>query len=403
MRPRRRSAGSPSLRAGRPPRSHQLTAALSTTFVSLVAAGTAFVVNVLMSRTLGPASRGEVALVLQLGYVVAPLLSLGLDRQALRQLPGGAAPRMSVVWLVAVPLAAALALGGATTAAAGVCVAAWTAHLSVERGVGMAGHHLRRYLGLSLLAQGWILSSSTVLFARDVTDLDLWVAVYLVPAPLLLLSACVPRRGDPGRRFGPSRASLTYMVGGVLALLAGRVERLLLPVLSSSRELGLYMSVATVTEMVAWAARGLGDSRVQTFAADGTSRRAVARAAARDALLFAAASVPVAALTAFVVVPLLGSGFSDARGLVLPLSAASVAWCVYLQLSSAWLGSGTPRQSLGLEATTAALTAVAALVLVPPYGAAGAALGCLLAYVVMSVVAVVLLPRRPAPADRSPE
>src|SRR5688500_12078300 len=69
------------LRASR--RAFSAVAASSST--ALAAAVVAFIVNILIARLLGPGPRGEVALVLQGAYVIAPLLALGVDRQALRE------------------------------------------------------------------------------------------------------------------------------------------------------------------------------------------------------------------------------------------------------------------------------------------------------------------------------
>ena len=57
-----------------------LVAAMTTTGLSLVTAGVAFLVNIAMARALGPDNRGHLALVLQAAYVVTPVVALGVDR-----------------------------------------------------------------------------------------------------------------------------------------------------------------------------------------------------------------------------------------------------------------------------------------------------------------------------------
>ncbi|KQY60077.1 hypothetical protein ASD11_11315 [Aeromicrobium sp. Root495] len=374
-------------------------AVVSTTGVSLAAAGVAFVVNILMARQLGPSSRGEVALVLQSAYVLAPVLALGLDRQALRGADSmGGTPRVRHVWITAAVLAVAAALAGSLTALACVGIAACTAYVSIERGVGMARRSLVRFVVVALGLQAWILGASVALFLAEVDDVRWWLGVYVAPAVALLLLTLASRR-HPDQLVGPSRTSLVYMAGGLAALLAGRVERLLLPVLSSSRQLGLYMAIATTSEMIAWAARGLGESRVKDFVENRPNRRSMARLAARDAAIFVAAAIPVALGLFYVVIPLLGPGFDSSRPLVIPLCAASVAWCVYLQMSSRWLGSASSLHSLGLDATTTVVTAGLVVALVPSHGALGAAYACLGSYVVMSTAAVAFFPRPTAPTS----
>lgn len=371
---------------------HRWTAMLSTTGVSLAGAGVALVVNILMARELGPSSRGQVALVLQSSYLVAPLLAWGLDRQALRG-DMGAPPQTRHLWVATIVLAAVAGLAGSLVALACVCVAAYTGAITIERGVGMARRSLVRFVVVYLLAQAWILAASTTLYLAHVDDVTWWLAVYVAPAPVLLGLAILDWTRRKGPTTGPSRTSFVYMLGGVSSMLAGRVDRLLLPVLSSTHQLGLYMAIATASEMIAWAARGLGESRVSDYVDRELTRAQLAHLAVKDLWWFGLAAVPVAVGLFLVVVPLLGPSFSASRTLVIPLCAASAAWCVYLQMSSRWLGAGSATRSVSLDLATTAVTTVLVCILVPFYDALGAALACLVAYSVMSVVAVALAPR----------
>lgn len=376
--------------AGRTP-SFTVRAMASSTGVSIVYAGVAFVVNILMSRLLGPSSRGHVAIVLQCAYVLAPVVTLGLDRQALR---GGAAlpPAKAYTWIVSAPIAVVgLALGRLEIALCAV-VAASLAAVNIERSDGMARASLSRFLVLAVAVQTWILAASAGLYLAGVEDVRWWMAVYAAPAPVLLLVEVVSsRRGGPRTR--PSRTSLTYMVGGVASMLAGRVDRLILPIVSSTRQLGLYLAVATASELVAWAAKGRGESRVSGFTTSTLSRGQAVRVFAKDVVIFAAASAVVGVGILYLLLPVLGPQFDDARRLVVPLCVAAVSWCLYLQLSSWWLGTRSSAASAAFDLTTAALTAAAVAFLGSQHGALGAAWACFGAYSLMCVAALALGPR----------
>jgi len=364
---------------------------------SLAAAIVAFIVNILMARHLGPGPRGEVAWALQGAYVIAPFLSLGVDRQALREPRRTSAISHRHVWILgALAIAVALAFSSLPVAAC-VAVAAVGASLSIERGTGMATGSLGRFIVLQLGVQAWILVASTILYVTDVDDPLWWLAVYAAPAPLVLvLSVARGPRSDGSLRqrlWGTvDRKSATYMVGGIGILLAARVERLILPVLASTHALGLYVAIATASEMLVWAAGGLGESRVVGFLTSEHTRSSLARAAGRDFAYFLVVAVPLAAGIHFFLLPVLGPEFAEAQELIIPLCLASASWATYLQLSAAWLARGSVQQSMRLDVGAAILTAVCVIVLVPFLGALGAALGCLAAYTLMIPVAVVLLP-----------
>ncbi|MCW2831508.1 MAG: hypothetical protein JWP31_2200 [Aeromicrobium sp.] len=377
-----------------------MKAASITTGAALLAAGVAFLVNILMARQLGPSSRGDVAWALQWSYVVGPLLALGVDRQALRGVArGGARLTQLHVWalgLLGVGVAATL---GSFAAVACIATAAISASIAIERGTGMATNSLRLFAWLSVGFQLWILGASLALYVGGVDDVRWWLGVYAAPAPVLLAAAVIRtldgrRLGARARIFGStSRQSLQYMLGGIGALLAARVERLLLPAVASPRELGLYVSVATASELLVWAARGLGESRVAGLVGVDVSRGDLARLAIRNLFFFAAAAVPVGLGIGFVLIPLLGPGFEDATVLVVPLCMSSALWSTFLQVSAAWLARGSVRQSAALDVSAAALTAVLVLLAAPQHGALGAAWACVAAYGVMTTVGVARLPR----------
>jgi O-antigen/teichoic acid export membrane protein len=377
-----------------------LSAVAASSGTSLAAAVVAFIVNILMARHLGPGPRGEVALFLQGAYVIAPVLALGVDRQALREPRRTAAISHRHVWVLAL-LGIAMAIAFRSPAmAACLAAAAWGASMAIERGTGMATGRLRQYVVAQVAIQVWILVASIVLYVSHIDDPFWWLAVYAAPAPAILVLSF---RFTPKSATAESlrqkflgtvdRHSITYMAGGLGILLAARVERLILPILASTRELGLYVAIATASEMLVWAAGGLGESRVVGFMTGAQTRWGLAWAVSRDLAYFLVVAAPLAAGIHFVLLPLLGPSFASADQLVIPLCLASATWATYLQLSGAWLARGTVQQSVRLDVGAALLTAACVAALVPAYGALGAALGCLAAYAIMIPVAMVLLPQ----------
>jgi hypothetical protein len=375
-------------------------AATTTTSTALSAAGVAFVVNILMSRQLGPGARGDVAWALQGAYVLGPAIAFGLDRQALR----GRTLRpsaMAHVWLLSSVGAVAAAAFGFSLSAC-VLVAGIGAVLNIERSSGMAFRQYRRYLFLQFGYQTWILATSLFLFVFGVNVSALWLSVYVAPYPIMFAFWVVAwlreDRNSGSRRWRISKVSFgqsaRYTLGSLSAMLSARVERLLLPILASSSALGLYMAVATASELLLWVGQGLSENRVMRLVGRPMLRRSVALAALRDLSLFTLAGGLLTIPIHFILLPALGTGFSSASTLVLPLCMASAAWATYRQVEAAWIASATAGQSGLIDTATAMVTTVFAAVGILTAGALGAALGCLLAYLAMIVVAVVLWPVR---------
>jgi O-antigen/teichoic acid export membrane protein len=283
--------------------------------------------------------------------------------------------------------------------AACLATAALGASMSIERGTGTATGSLRRYVWIQIAIQLWIVAASILLYVAHVDDPVWWLAVYAAPAPaVLVLSLRLTPRSRGARSLRQiilgtvDRHSLAYMVGGLGILLAARVERLILPVMASTHALGLYVAIATASEMLVWAAGGLGESRVVGFMTGAQTRWTLAKAVMRDLAYFLVVAAPLAAGIHFLLLPLLGPAFASADELIIPLCLASATWATYLQLSGAWLARGTVQQSIRLDVGAALLTAACVAALVPAYGALGAAYGCLAAYAIMIPVAMVLLP-----------
>lgn len=364
-----------------------------TTASSLAAATVAFLVNILMSRTLGPTGRGDVAWALQWTYLLAPVVAVGIDRRALRGEPN-LLPTTIQIWVTGAVIAAIAIPFWSVPLLVVIAAAMVGAVISVERGSGMARTSLRSFAVMQLSVQGWTLLASGALYIAKVEDTLPWLLVYAAPAPILAVY-----RLARGRVFGIRRLRTiytwrngSYALGGLSALLAGRVERLILPVIAGARQLGLYMAIATATELVAWTARGIGESRVAVLRTSQSSRTSVAKRYLRELLAFSAVSLFVGIGIRYLLLPLLGPSYWQAHTLIVPLCISSVFWATYLQASSAWLARGKSHQSMLLDAGTATLTLLLACALIPSLGALGAALACILAYSSATVFAVAILP-----------
>lgn len=353
---------------------------------SFVAAGVAFCVNLLMARTLGPQSRGEVAFLLQISYFIAPLVTLGRERLILRgtgsnspTATGGYAVAMAI--LFSVLLTPALGAMGFVVGAISLC----GAMLSIFRANAVSQSQPRPYLTLFGLQQGLLLVGAGLLASFNVKDWRIWAACYSATTAIYVFTEI--RSFLRRERVSASVASIALMPGVLAALTVTRLDRLLLPVLSGSYQLGLYVTVATATEPVFWVSQLLADRR------SATSRRRSVHAY-REATLFAVASACIGAALWFLLVPLFGPAFAEAKELIIPLTVAGFALAMFRQAIGRLLSSPSPASSTRAEVYTAVAAATIYSVAIPMYGAIGAAYASVVVYVFGFVISRLLIQKQ---------
>ena len=351
-----------------------------------VAAGVAFVVNIVSSRVLGPSDRGEVAFVLQVAYFITPLILLGRDRGLLRK--DEHRPETEPL----LPMAALLLAGGALfldgLALLAVPVALAGAWVTLERSHALRSGQLATFTKAFLGVQAGVLGGTLLLAALDVRTTAYWLLPYAVPAVWVIVSETRSYLTRPPHVLRSMVRWAPLLPAGLASMVVLRVDRLLLPALASYRELGLYVAVATASEPVSWFAQALSDRRVSSLGEQSLRRRL--RQLTRDAALFVPLAGASAAGTVLVILPLMGQAFVDARQLVVPLSLAAVTLALYRQVVG-WLTAG---RRAWLASVCEAATAVAAIpiyvVAIQHAGALGAAWASLCVYAAGTLIGVVL-------------
>ena len=365
---------------------------------SLSAAAAAFFVNVLSARALGPELRGTVAFVLQLSYFVAPILLLGVERRILRA--GRAASREDTVPANSVALLAGFAilicgsLAGVSGAIA-VLVAIVSVLFGYARAWNVAKGQTVRYVYPFVAYQFTMVAGSLGLFLADVTFWPAWAIVYVFPG--LAIAAWQVRRliwvaSNPLLGvFRALRLNGNYMVASLSVIATTRFERLILPLATSPRELGIYIVVATASEPVFWFAQALSDVRVGAGKRSAFSRRAILF----DLLIFSIAGALGGTAINYLLVPIFGEQYEAARELICPLIISSVVLALYRQLSGKLLLSESSR----VVASSEVVTAIVAVVLYTTFvlvfkSALGAAWGSVAVYFAAIVVLGLFAARR---------
>lgn len=368
---------------------------------SIVAAGVAFVVNIISARALGPEYRGHVATVLQLAYLVAPLAGYGADRALLRRtepdetqsyvLPTTASViGMGVIAAVVIwPIYGPWAMLAVPTALI-------TLAFSFHRSVAIQSGAIRGYLTAFLFYQASILIGSLALLFLDVRGWQWWAAAYIIPGvvPAFYALRRVLRSTDL-RRGGAVQAlhrNAALLGASMSRLITTRLNRVILPVIAGTNSLGLFIVVATATEPLYWLAQSLADHQTSIESGRNHSLRSLLTVLAKGALLFALLAAVGGVALYLLLVPLFGQDYAPALNLVLPLTLASVVLASYRQVSGLLLASSTP-DSVGVVEGSAAITAVIGYpVAIYLWGAQGAAWGSIAVYAVGLLAGILRYP-----------
>ncbi len=414
----------------------------------LAAAGTAFVVNVLAARALDPSGRGELALALQVAYLTTLLLLLGTDRSLVTTYAGASARAgLAGAWsLLRVPAAVALVLVAAGALAplpplwrTGMLVVAAfavaNAGLRALRSIAIASGRQHGFLVTTLVSQGALLVVAAGLFVGGVDEVVVWVAGYVLVTAVPVAFcwrrwARAPRRGgrgpddgadggadddaDDGADDWASVARTAARREGLVLLpsslaLAGtlRLDRLLLVGLASPAALGVYASVATMTELVAWPVQAWADSRLGRWRlAHQRGELLLLRPLVVTAGFLAVAGVAVAVAVHVVLVPLLGAAYASAGELVAPLVVAAAVFGLSQLAITGLIAQGRAGVASGVEVAGFVVSVAAYVMLIPALGGLGAAYGSLAGYgasLLGALVALAAGPRdRLAAAARAP-
>lgn len=363
--------------------------------VSGLGAGVAFVSNILIARELGPSARGQVAFVLQTAYLLSPLFTLGADKAALRldgtQSPGN--PRRHLIVTATVATALLFLLFGDWRASCGL-IAYSLAWIALVRSISFRQNSFRQYLKLIVGYHTTVLAFAVALFLMHVDFWVAWLLPYAVPAIVMLGYDVIRQTRDQLTRpfSAVQTSSLRFLPGSFAAMVATRADRVLMPVLSTNAQLGIYIAVATATESIIWLATSLADHRVARMT-NSRSFTNLLRMLIRDLFLFTVVAALVAYAIAILIIPLLGAGFTAGQGLLLPLSLAAVILALYRQVVS-WVLAGPTAGAMSIiEVSTAVCAIPVYAVLISRYGAIGAAWGSAIAYLVGLSISLVVARR----------
>ncbi|GAA2713629.1 lipopolysaccharide biosynthesis protein [Actinoplanes palleronii] len=393
---------------------------LSEPYVQLLASqvltgAVALAANILMVRSLSPAHRGEVALLLQVVYLATQVLLLGTERSFVagyHQVAPGPAVR-AYARLLLVP--SAVGLTGAVIFAVAVphrhnpgpviiAMLAWytviEAAALASRSVAIAVGRVRDFMVCRVIESVLLLVMLTGLYVAHTTHPEVWFLAYLfagaVPTIAYLViwlrlppdPHAVPLRAGQNRLV--RREGLALFPAAISNMAMLRVDRLVIPALASTAALGLYTSVATMTELLAWPIRAYADSRLGRWRASHHAGGLQAGPIVLAAAVYCLVVVPLAAGGLYLlIVPVFGHQYAPARVVVLPLVVAAGLYAVSRVSLGLLIAKGHGALVSAAEITGFVVSFAVYLLLIPRIGILGAAYGSLAGYGACLVFALI--------------
>lgn len=365
-----------------------------------VTAGTAFVVNILSSAVMEPDGRGYLTLLIQITYMATVFALLGVERpyvaarktnfhQAVYELQRLMRPSYVLLFLCALVCIVLFIQGHLETALPGLLILLYLAGNIGARLVRtgyIASSFLPPFLGVSVVTQVLLLAMAAGLFLLDNASPEMWFLVYGVSGLVAFVVATYSvfkskgtvRAPEDARRIRLSGLKLLPASFGNTAML--RSDRLLLPVLASTSQLGLYIVVATMMELAAWPVQNWVDASLNKWRQNMGVKRSIWPTVMRAALFALSLAMLMGAVSYFLVRYVLSDAYAGSASLIIPLGVATVIYAASRVQQGLLIAAGRSKSVSGAELVGMVVSVVAYVLLIPLMGALGAAVGSIAGY-----------------------
>lgn len=373
----------------------------------VLAAGVAFLVNIFTAWAMNPSGRGDLAFFLQICYTLTYVALLGLERPFMASRRGAFSAllvefvRMTLPgWLIAiVPIGvgvAALVLGNPYLGAVGVLIGADLIGNAITHSVRVAyigSRSWQHFVTNAVATQLVLLIGASALALSGVDSVVVWLTLYALTGVVSSATLVICMRRGAWRSRVPVIEAKRLRVQGLKLLPASfgnsallRSDRLLLPILSTSAQLGVYVPVAAIMEIAVWPIQQWVDTSLRDWGTAGHTPAQQRRLVLRSVGVVLASTLALAAVAYVVVAYILPPSYRDAIALIPVLAIGTVVygWTRIqegLLVARGMTGSVSLIETVGLVASLAAY-----VVLIPLWGAMGAAWGAFIGYLVCALL-----------------
>lgn len=376
----------------------------------VMAAGTAFLVNILAARVMNPDDRGYLAWFLQIGYLVSTIGLLGIERPfvsfvktdfrfAVNSMLGLVRP--SYIFVSLTVLAGVFfwisnqKYFAISTWIISVFVVA-NIHSRIIRSAYIASGEWRPFVRNSVVIQLSLLGLSFLLIALDRGSLHEWLAIYLISNMVATLLVVQKRNKAIMRRFRTEEVYSRVRRQGIKLIPASmgnaamlKSDRLLLPFLSSPAELGLYVVAATSMDMASWPIQQWVDGKLHAWRSAQLSTTQLIKLLLKVSLVVLLLTALIGLCVSLIIAKALPISYAKSQTLLIPLG---IAVFIY-SLTRVLHGQMIARSIVAGVSVSETVGMIAAMlcyfILIPALGSLGAAYGSIVGYSLSFAIAAV--------------
>ena len=368
-----------------------------------LAAGAAFLVNLLAANAMTPEGRGLLALFLQIGYLISVVAMFGVECPFVARMStdfrnsvtGLHVLTRAGTWIMLAPAAVGAWFWFSGKYELAICCAILVffaisnVHVRIIRSAYISSREWRPFVGNSMIMQIILLFSAATLVFVESQNVYTWLIAYTVSSGLSTILVLRSVSSSEGKKFIRSSDFSSVRRQGLKLFPASlgntamlRSDRLLLPFLAGPAELGFYVVVATSMDMAAWPVQQWVDSKLNQWRTDKVRRTKLMASLLiiRVGGMVGVLAFVVGILVWYIIDNYLPDDYSPARRLLVPLGIAVVVYAMTrvqqgLMLARSWAGGVSIAETLGM-----AFSVVAYVALIPLFGSLGAAVGSVAGY-----------------------
>lgn len=259
---------------------------------------------------------------------------------------------------------------------------------------------------LSLQRWGMVRLIQPTSFVIAIVVVHAWVGVSLLSVIALQISTFLlqsvvawvlylqvrPRAGRVDFSLLPPlvRFGLPSLLASGTTLVNGKVDQLVMSLAVPAEELGRYAVAVSLAMLGAPVTSALGHVLYPRLAAESAitaaTRSQIRRALQASYAIGACVPLPLAVAAQWLVVPVFGAGYAGAATLLIVLAPGSVMLAANALVGDMLRGLGRPAAVARAQGVGVLVTIVGLFVLLPPFGAMGAALTSTVVYAVVHVL-----------------
>lgn len=374
----------------------------------LLAAGAAFIVNLLAASAMTPDGRGYLALFLQFGYLLSVVMLLGIERPFVSKFKTDFSTSVSGLvrmlrpgnWMLLICLIAAAWLTMKNYYELAVCcllLAVFTlsnVHVRIIRSAYISSSAWKPFVRNSISMHVVILLSSVALVYADVDEIYFWLGAYVLSSAFATFLVMRSYSSDKAKKLMEFPVYDVVRKQGIKLLPASlgnsamlKSDRLLIPFFSAPAELGLYVVVATSMDMASWPIQQWVDSKLNEW--NSNLRHSVRRSMK---LILGAGMIAIflsgalALIVSYIITAWLPGSYLPSLQLIIPLGIAAVIYSMTRVQHGLMIALGWPGRVSIIEGVGMAISLLLYIILIPVFGAFGASLGLAIGHAMNLIV-----------------